>query len=125
MYWWSDFDFGEVQEELAIIHELDLTHIRIFLLCDDFQPAPDKISMSKLKNLEKLCDIAESYHLKLNVTYFTGHMSGSNWAPRWMLHEEKPIYVKQVVSGGKIVESGYLNPYADKLVLSAQIYQLK
>jgi endo-1,4-beta-mannosidase len=32
MYWWSDFDLDEVQEEFAIIYELGLTLVRIFLL---------------------------------------------------------------------------------------------
>ena len=125
MYWWSDFDPGEVMEEFAIIHELGLTLVRIFLLWDDFQPAPDEISISKLRNLITVCDIAERYHLKLDVTFFTGHMSGPNWAPHWMLEGEKPNYVRQVVSGGKIVVSGYLNPYADDMVYAAQKYQLQ
>lgn len=125
MYWWSDFDAGEVREEFAIIHELGLKIVRIFLLWDDFQPAPDEISASSLKNLVTVCDIADSYNLKLNVTFFTGHMSGPSWAPRWMLHGERPQYVRQVVSQGKIVEKGYLNPYSEIKVLEAQKLQLR
>jgi endo-1,4-beta-mannosidase len=59
MYWWSGFDAGEVKEEFAIIHELGLSLIRIFLLWDDFQPAPDEISSSSLTNLISVCDCAE------------------------------------------------------------------
>ena len=125
VYWWSDFDAGEVQEEFSIIRELGLSLVRIFLLWDDFQPAPDKISPECLNNLVKVSDIAASLNLKLDVTFFTGHMSGPNWAPRWMLHGEKPKYIKQVISGGKIVESGYLNPFSDEMVLRAEKYQLQ
>jgi endo-1,4-beta-mannosidase len=32
MYWWSDFDAGEVREEFSIIHELGLTLVRIFFI---------------------------------------------------------------------------------------------
>jgi endo-1,4-beta-mannosidase len=125
MYWWSDFDPGEVEEEFAIINELGLTLVRIFLLWEDFQPAPDEISLSALANLITVCDIAESHQLRLDVTFFTGHMSGPNWAPRWMLVGKRPKYVRQVVSGRKIVDSGYLNPYSDQIVLDAEKYQLR
>jgi len=124
MYWWSDFDAGEVREEFAIIHELGLSLVRIFLLWDDFQPTPNEVSLSSLKNLATVCDIAADLQLKLGITFFTGHMSGPNWAPRWMLQGTKPENVRQVVSAGKIVESGYINPYSDVLALEAEKLQL-
>lgn len=125
MYWWSDFDAGEVREEFSIIHELGLTLVRIFLLWDDFQPTPDEISASSLLNLATVCDIAASQNLMLDVTFFTGHMSGPNWAPRWMLHADKPQYIRQVVSAGKIVNRGYLNQYSDEMVIRAEKLQLR
>jgi endo-1,4-beta-mannosidase len=125
MYWWSDFDAGEVREEFSIIHELGLTLVRIFLLWDDFQPTPDEISVSSLQNLVAVCDIAESQNLKLDVTFFTGHMSGPNWAPRWMLQGDKPQYIRQVVSAGKIVDRGYLNQFSDEMVIEAEKLQLR
>jgi endo-1,4-beta-mannosidase len=94
-------------------------------LWEEFQPAPDEISTSRLKNLTSVCDIAVSLNLKLDVTFFTGHMSGPNWAPRWMLHGDKPKYIRQVVSGGNIVESGYLNQYSDEMVIRAEKLQLQ
>ncbi|OGO14136.1 MAG: hypothetical protein A2029_01090 [Chloroflexi bacterium RBG_19FT_COMBO_47_9] len=103
MYWWSNFDTGEVQDEFAVIRDIGMSVIRIFLLWDDFQLTPDDVPISSLKNLETVCDIAASYNLKLDVTFFTGHMSGPNWAPRWMLHGKKPQNIRQVVSAGKIV----------------------
>jgi endo-1,4-beta-mannosidase len=42
MYWWSAFDAGEVRDEFALIRALGLSLVRIFLLWDDFQPAPDQ-----------------------------------------------------------------------------------
>ena len=125
MYWWSDFDAGEVQEEFAIIQELGMSLVRIFLLWDDFQPEPDKILISSLNNLVTVADIAERNQLKLDVTFFTGHMSGPNWAPRWMLHGRKPLGIRQVVSEGKIVNRGYLNPFTNEKVISAEKLQLQ
>jgi len=125
IYWWSDFDAGEVEDEFSIIQELGLTLVRIFLLWDDFQPAPGEISATSLKNLLTVCDIAANHNFQLDITFFAGHMSGPNWAPRWILHGEKPPYIRQVVSAGKIVDSGYLNPFSDQMVIEAEKLQLR
>jgi endo-1,4-beta-mannosidase len=36
MYWWRDFDAGEVEEEFSLVQELGLSVVRIFLLWEDF-----------------------------------------------------------------------------------------
>ncbi|HEX2915560.1 MAG TPA: glycoside hydrolase family 2 TIM barrel-domain containing protein [Chloroflexia bacterium] len=124
MYWWSNFDREEVREEFAIIRELGLKMVRIFLLWEDFQPAPDVVSTESLRNLETVCDIAAENGLGLNVTFFTGHMSGPNWAPGWLLQGAPLPKARQLVSGGQVVNSGYRNPYTDPLALSAERLQL-
>ncbi len=123
MYWWADFDAGEVEEEFALIHQLGLHVVRIFLLWDDFQPAPDVVSSEALHNLVAVCDCAARHNLGLDVTFFTGHMSGPNWAPRWLLDATAPPpspWVKQVVSGGEVVNSSYRNPFTDSIALQAE-----
>jgi endo-1,4-beta-mannosidase len=129
MYWWSDFDPGEVRDEFATIRDLGLSVVRIFLLWDDFQPTPDSISSSCLANLTKVCDIAVENGLKLDITFFTGHMSGPNWAPGWLLGNGLPSpyikRIKQVVQGERIVNSGYRNPFTDPVALGAQRLQLQ
>lgn len=123
MYWWSDFDAGEVREEFAIIASLGMTIVRIFLLWDDFQPTPDTVSSECLKNLTTVCDIAAENNLRIDLTFFTGHMSGPNWSPRWLLdaNAEIPSSYKniQVISEGKVVSGAYRNPYHDSQALSA------
>lgn len=87
MYWWSGFDSGEVRDEFAMIRGIGLTHVRFFLLWENFQPAPDRIDPTALKDLRTVCDIAAEAGLKLQPTFFTGHMSGPNWAPDWLVHQ--------------------------------------
>ena len=121
MYWWSDFDAGEVLEEFAVIRDLGLSLVRIFLLWEDWQPAPNQVSAQALEHLEQVCEIAASLGLQLDVTFFTGHMSGPSWAPGWMLRQDRPVppRIRQVVSGGKPVECGYANPFTDAETLGA------
>ncbi len=124
MAWWSNFDRGEVREEFAIIREYGMTLVRIFLLWDDWQPEPDRVSFACLDHLTTVCDVAADNGLQLDVTFFTGHMSGPNWAPRWLLggapSQVPSPRVRQVVSGGRVVKSGYRNPLVDPIALQAE-----
>jgi len=121
MYWWSDFDAGEVREEFSLLRELGIRLVRIFLLWDDWQPAPDHVSPAALVHLSQVMTIAADLGLKLDVTFFTGHMSGPNWSPGWLLEPDKPLQprVRQLVSGGRVVDCGYRNPYTDPAALEA------
>jgi endo-1,4-beta-mannosidase len=129
MYWWEDFDAGEVREEFAIIRELGLSHVRLFLLWESFQPRPDIISSSALSDLRIVCDIAAELGLKLQPTFFTGHMSGPNWVPPWLIDPNRPIVAgeRQVVSLGR--RSGWrnniYNTYSEPHVIEAEDLQLK
>jgi hypothetical protein len=101
-----DFDSCEVAEEFGLIKEIGLMLMRIFLLCDDWQPEIGRIDRAALDNLERVCDTADRLAPALDVTFFTGHMSSPNWAPIWMLQTDRPMPagVNQVVSGGKVVD---------------------
>jgi len=122
MYWWSNFDAGEVREEFDVIRDLGLQVVRIFLLWDDFQPQPDSVSSEALDHLEQVFDAAAERGLGLDVTFFTGHMSGPNWAPHWLLDASAPKpspHVRQVVSRGKVTASSYRNMFTDPQALDA------
>ena len=130
MYWWSNFDAGEVREEFAIIKEIGLNVVRLFLLWDDFQPEPTSVAKDKLDNLVKVADIAAEYGLGLDVTFFTGHMSGPNWSPRGLLGGPLPPsahqhWLRDVVSNGKITDQGYRNMFHDEMALNATRLLLK
>jgi endo-1,4-beta-mannosidase len=125
MYWWSNFDAGEVREEFGIIRELDLKVVRIFLLWDDFQPEPDSVSKEALDHLVTVADIAEENKLGLDVTFFTGHMSGPNWIPRWLTGGDLPLkdqdeWIRDVVCKGERVAEGYYNMFHHELALNAE-----
>ncbi len=93
MYWWSNFDAGEVREEFSVIKEIGLDVVRFFLLWEDFQPEPDSVSKTALDNLVTVCDIAAENGLGVDLTFFTGHMSGPNWSPSWLLGGDDHPYM--------------------------------
>ncbi len=123
MYWWSDFDRGEVAEEFDLIASLGMSVVRIFLLWEDWQPSPDSVSPERLRDLGVVLDLAAERGLGLDVTFFTGHMSGPNWSPGWLLDPGAGCPspdVRQVVSGGMVVDTGYRNMFQDRAALDAE-----
>ncbi|MGD8684298.1 MAG: hypothetical protein PVG27_10140 [Chloroflexota bacterium] len=126
MDWWKDFDRDEVAQEFDVIAGLGLRLVRIFLLWEDFQPAPDVVAADALTDLETVCDLAAERGLGLDVTFFTGHMSGPNWAPRWLLDGDEPVSgARQVISGADRDAGPYRNPYVDPIALEAAELQVR
>lgn len=122
MYWWKDFDRAEVESEFAEIVALGLDVVRIFLLWEDFQPAPDKVSDRALADLGVVLDTAVSAGLKIMPTFFTGHMSGINWWPAWALSDEDdPMGILRMSNGVYTTRVGR-DPYADPFMLDAQTH---
>ena len=130
MYWWNNFDAGEVREEFSVIRELGLKVVRIFLLWDDFQPEPDAVSKDALDNLATVADLAAENNLGLDVTFFTGHMSGPNWSPRWLLGGDLPGkdnfgWIRDLVSSGQPTAQGYYNMFHHEVAIKAEKLLLK
>jgi endo-1,4-beta-mannosidase len=128
MYWWSNFDRAEVADDFALIRELGMTAVRLFLLWEDFQPEPNVVSNSALNHLIKVCDLALENRLQLSITFFTGYMSGFNWSPRWLLHKPAQQWrnpVVPVVSTGRSVSLSYNNPYSEAIALQAATLHLQ
>jgi endo-1,4-beta-mannosidase len=120
MRWWKAFDRSEVADELDVIADLGLTLVRIFLLWEDFQPAHDLVSPTALADLETVAATAADRGLGLDVTFFTGHMSGPNWAPPWLLGGDRPVPGgRQVVSGANEDAGPYRDPFTDPEALAA------
>lgn len=129
MYWWGQFEADEVRDEFALIASLGLQVVCLFLLWDDFQPTVDAVDKNCLRNFGKVCDLAADHGLKLNVTFFTGHMSGPNWAPRWLLGGPRPGRQqgppRQVISSGRPTRKGYRNFYHDPVAVASEKLQLR
>jgi len=123
MYWWRDFDAGEVRDEFAMIRGIGLTHVRFFLLWESFQPRVDHIDSVAIGNLRTVCDIAQEVGLRLQPTFFTGHMSGPNWAPNWLLsHVRRQPSNRQIVSlsDPRGSDRAIYNLYTEPFVIEAE-----
>jgi endo-1,4-beta-mannosidase len=120
MYWWQHFDAEEVERDFARIQSAGFDVVRIFLLWEDFQPAPDRVSSESLVRLVKVADVASRHDLGLVPTLFTGHMSGVNWIPKFALAPRTSPPRFRVVAGGRAVEADIKNWYADVTVIRAQ-----
>jgi endo-1,4-beta-mannosidase len=120
MAWWADFDQAEVVADFARIAASGLDSVRLFLLWEQFQPAPDELDRTMLDRLAVVADLAGQAGLAVVPTLFTGHMSGVNWIPAWALGGSDGDDRFRVVSDGKVTRAGLRNWYTDPFVAEAQ-----
>ncbi len=119
-FWWQKFDPAVVEQDFGRMRDAGCDVVRIFLLWEDFQPAPDCISADAVNRLRSVADTAGRMNLSLIVTFFTGHMSGANWIPRWALTEGDGRSRFRIISGGRVVVAAARNWYTDQEIMRAQ-----
>lgn len=119
MRWWKDFSRAEIVADLDTMAGAGCASVRVFLLWEDFQPAPDRASASALRDLTTVADLAVERGLRLVPTLFTGHMSGANWLPRWATRPGRPDRFR-VVCDGRYENVLPRNWYSDDGITSAQ-----
>ncbi len=123
MEMWKDFDAGEIRDDFARLGHYGLSPARIFLLWEDFQPSPRRISIRSFNNLAEVARQADDHGVKIWVTLFTGHMSGANWLPSWMIlpgpGEKGPF---PLITECTPHQSAYRNPYSEEDVREVQKY---
>lgn len=130
MYMWQDPDAGQVERDFGRLAECGLFLIRVFLLWEEFQPAPEAISVPALRRLVHLADIAGRCGVSLLPTLFCGHMSGVNWLPGWVLGSP-PLGSRReagrfpVWSGGRQGPAEIVDWYADRDLIRAQRLQCR
>ncbi|HUQ42135.1 MAG TPA: hypothetical protein VM052_06520 [Candidatus Limnocylindrales bacterium] len=119
MRWWRDFRADEFARDARKIAESGATSLRVFLLWEDFQPQPDRVSDEALGHLVTVAGIADANGLSLIPTLFTGHMSGANWIPRWATEVGEPGRFR-IVCDDAYVEARARSWFADEEVTAAQ-----
>jgi endo-1,4-beta-mannosidase len=119
---WKNFDIYEVHSDMNTIAELGLDVVRVFLTWEDFQPDPEGVNCCALARLTALCDAAAAEGLKTIITLNTGHLSGHNWPPPWLLDTQaKPFDDRPVVTMGQRIQGGYRDPYMDPMARKAAL----
>ena len=103
---WSEFDAESIENDLKLLSEAGITHLRVFPLWSVFQPLhalygpksvyeytfgeeplPDTpagragVSEEACEKFEIFCGLAKKYEMKLIVALITGHMSFRTYNP--------------------------------------------
>ena len=126
MYFWRQFDPGEIRDDMALMADTGLSPVRIFLLWEDFQPQAERMNMTALNRLAETARIADDHKIKLWVTLFTGHMSGFNWLPEWMIDPQRAGDVEfPVINGFTAYPFSLKNPYSNPVLQAAQKYHVR
>ncbi len=115
MYMWSRFDLAELREDFAHIHDLRLQVVRFFLMWEDFQPDRERIATSSMRRLESVMDAVAEAGLLAMPSFFTGHMSGVNFVPRWALDRDRKELRFRTFSSGEEQPYGCGDFYSGEL----------
>ena len=102
---WSEFDAASIEEDLRLMRDAGITHLRVFPLWSVFQPLhalytkvayeytfgeqplPDTpagragVCEEACAHFEEFCALCEKYGMKLIVALITGHMSFRTYNP--------------------------------------------
>lgn len=120
MAMWKQFDLGECREDMARIASWGCTHVRFFLLWENFQLRRDTVDREALANLEAFLESAQRWQLHCMPTLFTGHMSGVNWLPPWTLEAAMHPNKFRTIALGRTLTSAAKDFYKQPL-LEAQL----
>jgi endo-1,4-beta-mannosidase len=119
MYWWKNFDAGEVREEFAHIASWGMQIVRICLLWEDFQPEVDQINPRALADLTTVLDVAGDNGLQVMATLFVGNMSGVIWFPSWVYTAGHTIGDGTYLASGQPTNQPLRDFYAEPAMLRA------
>ncbi|HEV3153985.1 MAG TPA: hypothetical protein VGZ02_09300 [Candidatus Baltobacteraceae bacterium] len=122
MYMWERFDLGELREDFAHIRTLGLHVVRFFLMWDDFQPEATRMDEQMMRRFDSVMDAIADAGLKAMPTFFTGHMSGVNFLPEWVLDPARPpgrfrTFGRGIRELGHGAGNFYVNPLLEALRL--------
>ena len=119
MRWWRRFSADAAAADFLRLSVAGAESVRVFLLWDDFQPEPERVSHQALGDLVAVADAAGAAGLAFIPTLFTGHMSGANWLPRWATRPgERGRF--PIVSGDGYADVAARNWYDDEEITRAQ-----
>ncbi len=87
-YCWNDFDAGDIARDMDAIAGLGMDHLRVQLIWPYFQPNPGTVSGAHVKRLGELMRLAAERKLDVQVSVFTGGMSGFTFRPPFLVTQE-------------------------------------
>ncbi|MHB0869028.1 MAG: glycoside hydrolase 5 family protein [Chloroflexota bacterium] len=125
MYWWKQFDAGEVRAEFSEIAGLGAQVVRVFLMWEDFQPEPWTLESRQMDNLVRVMDAAHAAGLGVMPTFFTGNMSGIFWLPSWAVTDRPRLAPALVMVQGHYSDREVRDLFEEPFMLRAELFQLR
>ena len=80
---WTKFDRGEIREEFQQLAAIGLNTVRLPLRWEDFQPRPERVSVTALRMLEQALEQAGDARLRMVPTLFPLTVAGAVHLPVW------------------------------------------
>lgn len=121
MWLWERFDGDGVRRDFEALSSAEIDCVRVFAMWEAFQPEATRVSQGSLDNLRVVLDHAADLEMRVQVTLFTGHMSGANWLPPFATEStDDPDARFVTITEGRSGARKALNPFHDDALLAAQ-----
>lgn len=127
VWMWKKYDPDEIRKEFRLLRSMGLNCARVFINWEDLNPAPGVISEQNVGQIGEVLDMAQEKGIMVIPTHFTGHMSGKNWAPKWMMDVSEPgIFRKEPFRPPTLtLPRTYRDIYEDELAMDNALLQAR
>lgn len=116
---WKDWDSEQVEQDFAIMEQIGMNTVKIYLFWEDFFPVPEGgLNETAMAHLDEILEIAHCHNIKLVIDLMVGHMSGENYMVSWsegrdLMHD--PTMLRLQAKYIRMLTSRYRND--DRIVM--------
>jgi endo-1,4-beta-mannosidase len=111
---WRNYQPAVIRAELGVLREHGLSMTRSFFYWPDFMPEPDRIDEDMTAKFADFLDRHAEAGMSTIPTFIVGHMSGSNWDPKWRcgrdLYGDVWMVARQAWFAGEMVRRFHRHP---------------
>ena len=111
---WNNWQPDAVAADFDRIAEVGADHIRVMTVWPWFQPNPRYVSAAHLDRLDELMALAAQRRLDVQVTLFTGWLSGFSFRPPYL--EDEPFFT---ADAWRAVQTRYVDAVAARMMPQA------
>jgi hypothetical protein len=120
-YIWHEFDPTAVAADLHRIAALGHQRMHTWLAWDAFMPEPDRVDVTRLRDFERLLELAGSQSLQVVPVLFVQSAGGCLMLPPFAIDVSRPRPGVRPLTGGVTQPGGPRDLYTEPLMLEAAL----
>ncbi|HEY6379639.1 MAG TPA: hypothetical protein VI316_10725 [Candidatus Dormibacteraeota bacterium] len=116
---WQEFSARRMAHDLALVRAQGFGHLRVHLAWDAFMPTHRRVDRHRLRDLDALLGVARAQGLLCELVLLAQSHGDCLQLPAYAVDRRRPRRGVRIVVGGRVVEGGPRDLWADPLMLEA------